>query len=211
MLDLYALTEMWIKENYTITSLHLCPPNYEALSFPWSNRTGGGIALIYNKCIDVKKDTVYSYESIKCIDFHINHQCKDTNFAVIYRSPDTSSISFIADLTDYLEININDFSTTVVLGDFNIHVSKEDDHNTITFNDILDNFGLRYQVSFPTHRLDKTMDLILTNKTSNTITRVKQGRLVSDHHQVLFNITNEQSITRKKVCSCRKLQKIDTN
>ena len=82
-LDLYALTETLIKEDDTITPLYLCPPNYEALSFPRSNRTGGGIALIYNKCIDVKKDTVYSYKSMECTDFCINHQHKDVKFTVI--------------------------------------------------------------------------------------------------------------------------------
>ena len=128
--------------------------------------------------------------------------------AVIYRPPDTGIINFI---TDYLERNINDCSTTVLLDNFNIHVNKEDDHNTITFNYFLDSFGLINQVSFPTHRLDNTLDLILTHETSNTITEVKQGRLVSDHHQVLLNITDEQSTTGKKVCSYRKLKKIDTN
>ena len=97
------------------------------------------------------------------------------------------------------------------LSDFNIHVNKEDDHNTITFNNFLDSFGLITWVSFPTHRLDNILEPILTHKTSNTITGVKQGRLVSDHHQVLFNIINEQSTTGKKVCSYRKLKVIDTD
>ena len=189
-LDLYALTETWIKEDDTVTPLHMCPPSYEVLSFPRSNRTGGGIALIYNKCIDVKKDTVYSYKSMECTNFCINHQCKDTKFAVIYRSPDTSIISFITDLTDYIE--------KALFGDLTIHVNKENNHNTITFSNFLDSFGLIKLVSFSTHRLENTLDIILTHKPSNTITGVKQGRLVSDHHQVPFNITNEQSTTRKK-------------
>ena len=113
-LDMYALTETWIKEDDTITSLHLCSPNYKALSFPRSNRTGGGIALIYNKWIDVKTGTVYSYKSMECTDFCINHQHKDTKFAVIYRPLDTSIIGFITDLIDYIERNINDCSSTVL-------------------------------------------------------------------------------------------------
>ena len=138
---------------------------------------------------------------MECTNFCINHQHKDTKFAVIYRPPDTSIISFIMDLTNYLERSINDCSTTVLLGNFNIHANKEDNHNTITFNDFLDSFGLINWVSFFTYRLDNTLNLILTHETSNTITGVKEGRLVSDHHQVLFNITNEQSTTGKKVCS----------
>ena len=201
-----------MKKNDTITPLCLWPPNSEALPFSRSNRTGGGIGLIYNKCTDVKKDTVYSYKSEECANFHINHQHKDTKFAVIYRPLDTSIISFITDLTDCLDRNINKWllhwSSPWWLSQ-SCQQRRQSQHHH--FQWFPGQCGINKLVSFPTYILDNILDLTLSHKTSNTITGVKQERLVSDHHQVHFNITNEQSSMGKKVCSYRKLKKIDIN
>ena len=90
---------------------------------------------------------------------------------------------------DYLERNINDCSTTVLLNNFNIYVNEEDNHNSITFSNFLEIFGLWNWVSFPTHRLDNTLD-ILTHEVANTITGVRtrktsfrQSRSTFQHHK----------------------------
>ena len=135
----------------------------------------------------------------------------NTKFTVIYRLPDTSIISFITDLTDYLERNINDCFTTVLLGDFSIHVNKMDNHITITFNDFLDRFRLINRVSFPTHRLDNTLDLIHTHKTSNTITRVNKRKTSFRPSPSTFQHHKLTIYHRKRVCFYRKLKNINTN
>ena len=56
-LDLFALTEIWIRDDDTLIETLICPPGYKAISIPCPGRTGGGIALIYHDSLQVKRDT----------------------------------------------------------------------------------------------------------------------------------------------------------
>ncbi len=53
----------------------------------------------------------------------------------------------------------------IICGDFNIHVNKPDDPNTMKFMDILSQFNLVQHINEPTHKLGNTLDLIITRKT----------------------------------------------
>ena len=52
---LCALTETWIKEYDDITPLQLCPNGYKCILIPRKVRSGGGLALIYQDNINLKK------------------------------------------------------------------------------------------------------------------------------------------------------------
>ncbi len=51
----------------------------------------------------------------------------------------------------------------LIVGDFNIHVDNEKDALGSAFIDILNSFGVRQQMSEPTHCRNHTLDLILSH------------------------------------------------
>ena len=101
----------------------------------------------------------------------------------------------MSDFVDYMECNIN---IPGEHGDFNIHSNKESHQNTITFKDALDSFGLENQIGFPTHHLQNTLDLTITNERGQAITNNTQGQLFSDHHLIFFKLSTGDKVINQR-------------
>ena len=114
------------------------------------------------------------------------------NMAVIYRPPDKSLLSFANDFLDSMERNINSAGKLLFTSDFNIHVNDLEFPDTNTFLDVLDSFGLHIHISFLTHCLNNTLDLVITSGQDNFIGSSIPGRLFSDHNIVCFNLTTSK-------------------
>ena len=90
---------------------------------------------------------------------------------VVYRSPDTSIVQFISDLTDVLEEYVNCHGCHTILSDFNIWINDENDSDTISFNDSLNTLDLTNKVQFSTSKQHNTVDFIIApNKYSTSRT-----------------------------------------
>ena len=174
---LCALTETWIKEDDDITPLQLCPSWYKCISIPREVRSGGGLALIYWDNINLKTEKEYSFNTMECADFSIKLPSKTIHLGLIYRPSDGSVLQFCQELTTYLEQNINTTGDTLLMGDLNIHTNDPENQHTIIFEDTIKSLGLRNQVSFPTHRLQNTLDIIITAEDSSIILDTHQGSL----------------------------------
>ena len=209
-LDLCALTETWIKEdeNNTIPNC-LCPSGYNTISIPCINRTGGGIALIYRSNLDVKLNSSYNFEAMECVDFSLNLDRHNILLAVIYRPPNSSVLQFANELAAYMEKNINTSGEQIMVGDFNVHINKQDEGNAIILSDILESFNLMNHVEFPTHKLQNTLDLVINQQDSKCIRNVRQGHLLSDHHLVLFDVTSKSKVPLAKKQAFRKYKSIN--
>ena len=59
-----------------------------------------------------------------------------------------------------MEKNINTTGEQIIVGDFNVHINKQDEGNAIILSDILESFNLTNHVEFPTHKLQNTLDLV---------------------------------------------------
>ena len=82
---------------------------------------------------------------------------------VMCHYPGTSVISFCEELTDVLENNITgNKGHLLLLGNFNIHLDKQEAPNTIIFQDFLDSFGLINHVKQSTHTSSHILDLIIS-------------------------------------------------
>ena len=114
------------------------------------------------------------------------------NLAVIYRPLDKSVLSFANDFLDHMEMNINSTGELLLTGNFNIHVNDLESPDTNTFLDVLDSIGLHIHISFPTHCLNNTVDLVITSGQDNFIESSPLGRLFSDHNIVYFNLTTSK-------------------
>ena len=94
------------------------------------------------------------------------------------------------------------------MGDLNIHTNNPENQDTITFEDTIESLGFRNQVSFPTHRLQNTLDIIITTEDSSIISDTHQGSLFSDHYIVHYTLTTPSKLTELKRISYRKTKDI---
>ena len=121
-----------------------------------------------------------------------------------------SVLGFSENLADYLESNINVTEKLLIVRDPNIQINDELDPDTITFNDFLDGFGLVNMITFPTHKLQNTLDLVITHQGNDTIIgHPRQGRLFTDHNIVLFDLCAGNTATSKWNIATRKNKAIN--
>ena len=210
-LDICALTETWIKSGGNLTPTHICPPGYNSMPEPRQDKMGGGIAIVYKEALKITKQEAPKYQTVELAEFKIK-PCTSlpaTTLTIIYRPPDSNVLSFLHELSDYLERTIIENGKVILLRDFNIHINRADNMDAINFVYFLDSFGLINRVDFPTHRLVNTLDLIITSEDDFLIPCMSQGHLFSDHHMVIFNLSLPKKELKKKTITYRKLKNID--
>ena len=147
---LCALTETWIKDDYDLKPLHICPNGYKSVSIPRSGKTGGGLVLVHKESINVTSRKCKSCNTMECADFTISLPNKTIQLGLLYKSPVVSILQFCQDLATFMKANINELGEYVLLGDLNIHVNKKD-KDTMTLPYTLASFGLQNRVEFPTY------------------------------------------------------------
>ena len=121
-----------------------------------------------------------------------------------------SVIDFCNKLVGLLEENVtNDNGDIILTVNFNIHIDDMGSSDTLTFLDTLDSLDLRNHVNLPTHRSQHYLDLFIDSRLSPTITEVRGGFMLSDHHFIYsrINITKERA--PKAMISYRKINSIN--
>ena len=88
-LDVYDLTETWIKEDYNLTVHQICPSWYKSLSVPRKDRTEGGITVVYRDIYQVKALTQHAFENTESADFKVTIGNRSTVLTVTYRLRNT--------------------------------------------------------------------------------------------------------------------------
>ena len=131
------------------------------------------------------------------------------NLSVIFRPPNSSVLAFAMDFLGLLENDINENGRLLILGDFNIPMNNPDSPDTSIIQDILDSLGLQNHIRFPTHRLQNTLDLIITEHQENFIRKLNQGRLFLGNHLIDFEIVFTSTSAGLKISTFRKIKSID--
>ena len=83
-------------------------------------------------------------------------------------------------------------NTILFMGDFNIHMDRPEETNTIIFNDLLDRLNLRNNITFQTHISGHTLDLIIDNQNESLVKCMKKGYTFADHSPVQATIGIEK-------------------
>ena len=180
-IDICSLTETWFRDGDTAAETQICPPGYKVISVPRSDRQGGGIAIVHRDSITIQRTNTYNYPTMECSDFAVSLPGLTLNMAVIYRPPDKPIRSFVSDFLDYIERNINLTGKLLLTGDFNVHVNKPESPDVNTFLDVLDSFGLCNHISFLTHHLNNTLDLVITH----VMKILLEAQLLADCSQII--------------------------
>ena len=89
---------------------------------------------------------------------------------------------FIDDFTDYVSTSLPDHQNNIYIGDFNLHVSDQQDTDSAIFNDSIEAMGLYQHVHFQTHKSGNVLDLLLSDITQSMgVLTVAPGPYLSDH------------------------------
>ena len=102
------------------------------------------------------------------------------------------------------------YSNLIVVGDFNIHINKEDNPNASIFMDTMAALGLKQHTKGSMHRSGNWLDLVFTEELSRLkVINCVVGAFVSDHAavDVILGIRKD-NLARNKV-SYHKLNDID--
>ena len=113
----------------------------------------------------------------------------------IYHPPSTmqnnTDNQFIDQFTEWPSVNLATLPNVVITGDFNIHINdKELDNNAHIFTDTLKALGPQTHNDFPTHKLGNTLELLITEISSQIeIDKCWAGPFISDHSTVKASLS----------------------
>ena len=131
---------------------------------------------------------------MECV--HTNIKVNNTRIClyIIYRIPNTSVLLFCEELAQLFEKYFpTDTQNTILLRDLNIHMDDLQHPDTIMFNDFLDSFNPKNHVSFHTHTSKHHLDLCITDNTTNLVSRVTRGHVLSDHNFIHISLKNSKA------------------
>ena len=155
---------------------------------PLSNTLHGSLILETNKYISLESTTPpYSLRN------------KSTNRA------------FLDDFTTFVTELLPRWPDNLLLGDFNLHVSNDDDIDSTIFLDTIEAMGLYQHVTFATHKQGNTLDLVISElgNTSKVMT-IAPGPYLTDHRAVISTLNIKSSQPKRQQMKVRKLNAVKT-
>ena len=111
---------------------------------------------------------------------------KEANdLAVIYTLPDTSDTTLAEEMADFMEY-------CIIIPGKSIHKNYTSHSDATLISEMPDSFNLSNKVLMPTHCLQNSTDVVLTDLIDIQVTKVKQGSLFSDHFIIAFGINHQE-------------------
>ncbi len=112
--------------------------------------------------------------------------------ATVYRPPGPYT-DFLKEFADFLSDLLVNVDKALIVGDFNIHVDNTNDALRLAFTDPINSFGVKQNVTGPTHRFYHTLDFIISHGIDLTDKDIlPQSDVVTDHFLVscMLHITD---------------------
>ena len=184
-IDFLCLTETWQHQQDFFTLNQATPPGYVYIQKPRSEGRGGGLAVIHRADILVKQLPVLNVTSFECAAFSLAGHTQ-LQVVLIYRPPKASS-TFLSELSELLTSIWSMSTSTLLLGDFNIHVDSTSCPFASEFLSLLDCFNITQHVKGPTHVKGHTLDLVCSTGAAPSHLQCLD-LTVSDHYAVLFTV-----------------------
>ena len=175
--------------------------DYCLSSCPRTGCRGGGVALINRRNLESK---LLSQSELSTLQFGkwqvlVKHTC--LTIVVVYRPPDSLKIMFLDEITEWMVDSLAEDTNVIVAGDFNLHISNENDDDAHNLLDTFAAHGLDQHVGLPTHKSGNILDLIFTEGISDlSVISCKPTMFVSDHAVVLCETSlKRDDVTRKQI------------
>ena len=202
-ISLAFIQETWLTDLNNHTTATIKAYGYDIHHF-YRDRTGGGVAILYNPAIKIVKLFIENGSTFESISIKIKLPSgKYLLCSCVYRTG--SLVSFFYELDIFLGTLFSMFQELLICGDFNIHMD-EFLTDCSELNEIIGSYGLYQLVDKPTHKAGHILDLVLT---SHNI--VKNNEIVvlpltsefptCDHSRLLFTLNCDvlPLIDKKKI------------
>lgn len=219
--DICLVQETFLSDKDTAKLMEIKDYGMEVISNPRKYRSGGGIAVIYKKCIDMKCNVnIDKFKSFQIMETTLGTNVGMVRLINIYRPPYSkkarfTEAHFLREFEDYLKCLDEKEGRNIIVGDFNIHMEKTESTYTRQFSDLLSLYSLKQKVPIiPTHNQGGTIDLIIVDDDLEDIVgkiRVVDHGTNSDHFLVLCDLktkTTARSVG-DNITEYRDFKKID--
>lgn len=210
-IDILALTETWLaSDDMDKTVINdITPSGYVFKHVPRHGR-GGGVALMFRKCLKLRKNPIQKFTSFEYIDMSTKTCTYPLRIIVLYRPPLSNNEVFFSEFGLFLEQLAADPCKMILTGDFNFHIDNTSNIAAKNFLQILQCFGYKQHVDTATHKHNHTLDLIITRSDDNIISNmIISDPCISDHYAVFCKILMAKPPLAKKEISYRNLKEID--
>ena len=162
-IDLFCLTETWLRQDEYVSLNESTPPSHINTHIPRDSGRGSGVAAIFNSALLINPKPKQKSSSFENLILSISDPTMTTHimFVIVYRAPGPYS-EFLSEFSEFLSALLFKTDKVIIVGDFNIHVYVENDSLGTAFLSQLDSFGFSQCVHEPTHTFNHTLDLVLT-------------------------------------------------
>jgi len=216
-LDLFAVTETWMKASQPPTITHgIAPAGYRVLHRHRVNdEEGGGVTLVHSEQLQVTAGSLAStVTGGDCLVSKLRTRRGRLNIAVVYRPPRSSpkhgiSVSqFCSEFSELQDELLALPGELVVCGDFNCPGQAASVDERLL--DVLESRDLAQRVDQPTHQDGNTLDLLIDLDGADVVTEVTVVDAgLSDHLVVLTDIHVKRPKAEVQRYSFRHFRAID--
>ena len=132
--DISVVTETWLRDdkadNAWIQRSDLCINEYNFFISDQKDRPGGGLGLIVHKNYSTKLLEEGAKSSFQYAKWRVSCKGRVLKIVAIYNPPysirnPVTDITFIDELTEWLTDTLASDKNVLVMGNFNIHINKE--------------------------------------------------------------------------------------
>ena len=216
-LDLFAVTETWMKASQPPTITHgMAPAGYRVLHRHRANdEESGGVALVHSEQLQVTAESLAStVTGADCLVSKLRTGRGRLHIAVVYRPPTSSPkhgisvTQFCSEFSKLLDELLALPGELVVCSDFNCHGQAASVDERLL--DVLESRDLVQRVDQPTHQDGNMLDLLIDLDGADVVTEVTvvDARL-SDHFVVLTDIHVQHTKAEVQRYSFRHFRAID--
>ena len=188
----------------------LLPQGYKIVHEERTTGRGRGVAVVYRETVNLKSVQQSKFESFEYIECCI-HGSSMLRLCVLYRPPGHSGVTkFCEEFNDFASHALPALGLPLIVGDFNYHVNKSDNHEASVFMGILDSLDLHQHVNDATHRNGNTLDLVITRSHDDFIASCESHDCgFPDHFPVFLKLNLKKPALPKKSVTFRRLKKVD--
>jgi len=211
-LDIFVMTETWLKDSDSPEIDDLCPSGYvfmgESRSSTQKTR-GGGVGVVYRDSLSgqIVRVPTSSNKTFESMAFKVMSK-QSRLIAIIYRPPSSATSAFFEELECLLSKLTADGAELCIVGDFNLHLVS----HVTRFSDLMTSVGLKQHISVPTHKGGHTLDFVIT-RDSDPYFKVQDivNDNFSDHYSVYFSVDICETQKLKNKVKVRKLRRINVD
>ena len=214
--DIIAICETWLGHaDYDDTCINgLLPSDYNILRADRAEgRRGGGVALIYKQCLQIKCIERKVSRQFECIICSLTGNHTTLHIMVVYRPPPSQqnqlhTNEFLTEWTEFLAQHTTSVAELLIVGDLNIHLDKTTDKYTREMTNILDSYGLQQHIHEPTHYCGHTLDVLINRDTNASLSHIQvkdiglcdnSGKLINSHYGITCDIVHNNSLRQRNL------------